>query len=71
MNTRYWKRFENSGKIEDYLAFLACERSEGEGGEKAGEGQNAGIYYGDGDRAEAVSRGGVRQTYQPFDEGEG
>lgn len=60
MNTRYWKQFENSGKIEDYLAFLACERGEREDGEEtAGEGRNAGKYHGDRDRTEAVARGGV------------
>lgn len=28
MNLEYWKRFENSGKIEDYLNFVSCERQE-------------------------------------------
>lgn len=28
MNMEYWKRFENSGKIEDYLNFVSCERQE-------------------------------------------
>lgn len=29
MNMEYWKRFENSGRIEDYLNFVSCERREG------------------------------------------
>lgn len=28
MNMEYWKRFENSGRIEDYLNFVSCERQE-------------------------------------------
>lgn len=28
MNMEYWKRFENSGRIEDYLNFISCERQE-------------------------------------------
>ena len=71
MNTEYWKKFENSGKIEDYLAFLNCY-GEGKAGdeEQSGADSDAGIYYSDGNHFEAVSRGRVRQTYQPFDEGE-
>ncbi len=68
MNEKYWKQFENSGKIEDYLTFLACARQENSETEKQSkEGMNAGIYHSDGNHIEAVSRGGVRQTYQPFD----
>ena len=33
MNMEYWKRFESSGKIEDYLSFV----SGGESGENAGQ----------------------------------
>lgn len=29
MDMEYWKRFENSGRIEDYLNFVSCERREG------------------------------------------
>ena len=68
MNREYWKKFENSGKIEDYLAFLSCERRREAGeGAKSGEGGDAGIYHSNGNHIEAVSRGGIRQTYQPFD----
>lgn len=28
MNMEYWKRFESSGRIEDYLNFVSCERQE-------------------------------------------
>ncbi|MCI8528677.1 MAG: hypothetical protein HFH82_05920 [Lachnospiraceae bacterium] len=62
MNTqeeKYWKKFENSGKIEDYLSFIA--------GVQVREGEYAGTYRSNRDHFEAVSRGGVRQTYQPFD----
>lgn len=71
MNTEYWKRFENSGKIEDYLAFLNFdEAGEAKDGGQSGADSDAGIYHSDGNHIEAVSRGGVRQAYQPFDEGE-
>lgn len=68
MNMEYWKRFENSGKIDDYLSFVSGG-GDGTDIEKntSGEALNAGIYHGNGDRIKAVSRGGVRQTYQPFD----
>ena len=52
MNMEYWKQFENSGRIEDYLTY-------------------AGTYHGDGNGIKAVSGGGVRQTYQPSDQGAG
>ena len=68
MNMEYWKRFENSGKIEDYLSFVS---GIGDGADKmksaSGEALNAGIYHGNGDRIKTVARRGVRQTYQPFD----
>ena len=28
MKLEYWKRFENSGRIEDYLSFVDCHRRE-------------------------------------------
>ncbi|MDE7353726.1 MAG: hypothetical protein K2O06_11865 [Acetatifactor sp.] len=68
MNMEYWKQFESSGKIEDYLSFVSCERREQDQGEqKLKEGSDAGIYFGDRDRAEAVSCGGVRQEHQYLD----
>ncbi|MCI9319888.1 MAG: hypothetical protein HFH05_07415 [Lachnospiraceae bacterium] len=64
MNLEYWKQFENSGRVEDYLSFLSCDRQENAGKEnKAGEHTDAGIYMCDRDRIKADSRGGIRQTY--------
>lgn len=64
MNLEYWKQFENSGRIEDYLNFVACDRQENtEKESRAGERTDAGIYMCDGNRIEADSRGGIRQTY--------
>ena len=64
MNLEYWKQFENSGRIEDYLSFVACDRQEDTGKEtRAGEHRDAGIYMRDRDHIEAGSRGGIRQTY--------
>jgi hypothetical protein len=65
---RYWKKFENSGKIEDYLSFVS-----GNGQKMTNvsgwvkEGKNAGIYMCNGNDTETVPGGGVRQAYQPFD----
>lgn len=28
MNIEHWKQFESTGRIEDYLSFLSCERQE-------------------------------------------
>ncbi|MDE6640819.1 MAG: hypothetical protein K2K63_09860 [Acetatifactor sp.] len=68
MNMEYWKRFESSGKIEDYLSFVSGgESGENAGQNASGEALNAGIYHSDGNNIETVSRRGVRQTYQPFD----
>ena len=68
MNMEYWKRFENSGKIEDYLSFVSGGGQETDEKQNAsGEALNAGVYCSDGNNIEAISRGGVRQTYQPFD----
>jgi hypothetical protein len=68
MNMEYWKQFESSGKIEDYLSFVSCERRERDSrGQKLEEGSDAGIYFGDRDCAEAVSCGGIRQEHQYLD----
>ena len=67
MNLKYWKQFETSGKIEDYLAFV---NSVGQGagrGEQAKESGHAGVYLGDGNHTETEPGGGIRQAYQPFD----
>lgn len=64
MNLEYWKQFENSGRIEDYLSFVACGGQENSGMEgQAGEYRDAGIYMCDRDHIKADSRGGIRQTY--------
>lgn len=55
----YWKQFERSGRIEDYLSFVS------KAGERKGTGQvkeedHAGIYMGYGNHFEAVPGGRVR-----------
>ncbi len=35
MNIKYWKRFESSGKIEDYLSFVSCKERDEEQGSAA------------------------------------
>ena len=67
MDLKYWKQFESSGRIEDYLRFVSKQRQETKRGNQAKEDGHAGVYLGDGNHTEAISRGGVRQTYQPFD----
>ena len=68
MKEKYWKQFENSGKIEDYLSFVSSTKQE----ESAKTGQmevkrHAGIYRSDRNYTEADPGGGIRQAYQPFD----
>jgi len=64
MNLEYWKQFENSGRIEDYLSFVACDRQEEtEKGDRTGEYRDAAIYMGDRDHIKADSRGGIRPTH--------
>lgn len=68
MNMEYWKRFENSGKIEDYLSFVSGGGKETEAEQNAsGAASHAGIYHSNRDYIKTVSGGGVRQTYQPLD----
>lgn len=64
MEEKYWKQFENTGKVEDYLSFVSSVRRE-----QARKGEDAGTYMGDGNHTEAESGGRVRQAYQSFDEG--
>lgn len=59
MNLKYWKQFETSGKVEDYLNFVSMEKGETERGEPTGENGHAGIYMGDGNHTETVSDRGV------------
>lgn len=66
MNLEYWKQFENTGRIEDYLSFVACDRQDTDNKGKedqAGEHRDAGIYMRDRNHIKADSRGGIRQTY--------
>lgn len=68
MDMKYWERFENSGKIEDYLSFVFEERQNRT--QNAGwtlENSHAGTYIGDRNDTEADSGGRVRQAYRPFD----
>lgn len=61
MDLRYWKQFENSGKIEDYLRFAAQsgrERKEEDG--QVEEDGHAGTYFFDRNRTEGFSGGGIR-----------
>lgn len=68
MNMEYWKQFENSGRIEDYLSFVFNGGRETDAEQNAaGEASDAGIYHGNRDYIKTVSGGRVRQTYQPFD----
>lgn len=56
----YWKQFENSGRIEDYLSFVSSTRQEVPGGRgTVKEDEHAGIYLGDRNRIETVSGGRV------------
>lgn len=66
MDLKYWKQFESSGKIEDYLAFVANTGQEAERKNRAKESGHAGVYMGDGDHTEADTGGRVRQAYQSF-----
>lgn len=64
MSLEYWKQFENSGRIEDYLSFKACDGQEKtERDILSGEQTDAGIYMCDRNHIKADSRGGIRQTY--------
>ena len=62
MEEGYWKQFESSGKVEDYLSFVSSARQE-----QIKKGNHAGLYMGDGNHTEAEPGGGVRQAYQPLD----
>jgi hypothetical protein len=67
MVSKYWKQFENSGKVEDYLSFLSKSEESNEELEEANPsllpsaGENAceRTYHCDGHGVEAVTGGGV------------
>ena len=67
-NINYWKQFESSGKVEDYLSFVSHERdvSGGEIGQVE-QGEHAGTYLRNGNDIKTDTNGGVRQTYHPLD----
>ena len=68
MVEKYWKQFESSGKVEDYLNFVSHERDMAAGnGDLMEQGEHAGTYLRDGNDIKADTHGGVRQTYHPFD----
>ena len=69
MDEKYWKQFEASGRIEDYLTFVSKREEAGATNrtEQVKQGGHAGIYNCNGNDTQAVSHRGVRQTYQPFD----
>ena len=60
MNLKYWKQFETSGKIEDYLAFVSSVGQEAERVEQAEGNGHAGVYMGDRDHIETDTGWGVR-----------
>ena len=69
MVEKYWKQFESSGKIEDYLNFVSHERDLNAGNvSQVEQGEHAGTYLRDGNGSEDLSRGGVRQAHYPSDE---
>lgn len=63
MDLKYWKQFESSGKVEDYLMFAAYSTQardiETETRRVKTE-SHAGTYYGDRNRAEGISGGRIR-----------
>ena len=64
MDMKYWERFENSGKVEDYLTFVSEERQgQTQNAGWALESSHAGIYMGDRDYTETDPGRRVRQTY--------
>jgi len=67
MDEKYWEKFVNSGKIEDYLSFRAGMPYGREEIVRAREDDDAGTYMGNRDYFKTVSGGRVRQTHQPFD----
>lgn len=56
----YWRQFENSGRIEDYLAFVSSGRNPGPQAGQEKEDKYAGIYMGDGNHIETVPGGRIR-----------
>ena len=60
MEEKYWKQFESSGRVEDYLSFASHNRQdEANVTEQTGTGSDAGIYLGEGNCTEADPGGGI------------
>ncbi len=63
MDLRYWKQFESSGRVEDYLTFAAystqAQEIEARTGQVKEDGYG-GTYSGDRDRFEGISGGRIR-----------
>ena len=59
MNLKYWKQFESSGRIEDYLTFVSASEREADGERQAEDKGHAGVYMGDGYHTEADSGRGI------------
>lgn len=61
MDLKYWKQFENSGRIQDYLIFAACCTQERDReSRRLEEDGNAGTHIGDRDRTKDFSGGRIR-----------
>ena len=68
MVEKYWKQFESSGKVEDYLSFVSHERDlNADNASVVEQGEHARTYLRDGNDIKTDTHGGVRQTYHPFD----
>lgn len=62
MEEKYWKQFESSGRVEDYLSFVSSTRGiwkDTDSGEGERESSHAGIHHFDGDHPETVSGGRI------------
>lgn len=61
MDLKYWKQFESSGKIEDYLIFAAYNtQARGNETKQVKEESHAGTYNGDRNRTEDIPGGRIR-----------
>lgn len=58
MEERYWKQFESSGKIEDYLTFVSNMKDGDTAGQERTE-SHAGTYIGNGNHTETDPGRGI------------
>ncbi len=57
----YWKEFEHSGKVEDYLNYRSCLKEDGDSEKMQGEEKNhAGLFLRDRNHTEDDSGGRIR-----------